>query len=197
MTATDPLATAVELAALGYPDGLDEGLILRASARVRAYTGQTVSKVDDDVVQLPAADPLRLPQRPVISVSEVALLLDDDTAIVLPAASWRLRNNQIEGIGCNASWPYLGSIRYVKITYTHGYAAGEVPQSVVDVVGSITARLTDQQPGIETGKQREAIDDYQVTYADQMLDMAANLLPGEKDALDRALGAARAGTLQL
>lgn len=198
MTATGPLATAADLAELGYA-GLTDGMITRASVRIRGFTRQDISRVVDDVVTLPANDPLKLPQRPVVAVSLVEQLFRDDTAVTLPAISYELRNNRLYGIGCRDYWPYLGLPVWVRITYTHG--DDPVRPEILDILGQVATRLTaessaDMAGGV-AGAKSEAIDDYRIEYDPDLRDSGADLLDGEKAALNRILGASMFGSVPL
>jgi len=189
-----PLATTADLQRLGYD--VTDPMIARASARIRAFTRQSITLVEDDVSPpLEVSDPLYLPQRPVVSVAKVEHVMPDDTLIELPTLSWQLRNNAIYGVNHKQFWPFMELTRWVRVTYTHGFAI--VPDEILDVVGSVATRLANQPVGMEAGIRQRTIDDYAETFATDALDVASDLLPGEKTALQRILGARRNGTVAM
>ncbi|MFD5795601.1 hypothetical protein ACFWIO_19085 [Streptomyces diastatochromogenes] len=162
--ALPPFATAAELAAaMQAPvDAAAADLALAsASAVIRKWTRQTITRVADDVAQLRVidCDELVLPQRPVESVSEVkvhALVLND----------WVLSGDRLLRTG---GWRYLpGTSSYpdpgiVQVTYTHGW--DEIPDDVRAVCLDLAAS-TLANPAM---LRQEAIDDYTRTFAAESL----------------------------
>lgn len=157
-------ATAAELAAVMQTpiDSAAADLALAsASAVIRRWTRQTITQVIDDTVTLRVirCDELVLPQRPVVSVSEVkvnALVLND----------WVLSGDRLLRTG---GWHRLpGTTTYpdpglVQVTYTHGWA--EVPDDVRAVCLDL-ASATLSNPSM---LRQEAIDDYSRTFAAESL----------------------------
>lgn len=170
-------ATAAELAAVMQApvDSAAADLALAsASAVIRRWTRQTITKVIDDVVTLRVirCDELVLPQRPVVSVSEVkvnALVLND----------WVLSGDRLLRTG---GWHRLpGTTTYpdpglVQVTYTHGWA--EVPDEVRAVCLDL-ASATLANPSM---LRQEAIDDYSRTFAAESLGLGG-LTDGHKEIL--------------
>jgi hypothetical protein len=153
---------------------------------IRKWTRQTITRVDDDVARLRVMDAaeLVLPQRPVISVSEVkvqALALND----------WVLSGDRLLRAG---GWRYLpGTSSYpdpgiVQVTYTHGF--DEVPEDVRAVCLDLAAS-TLANPSM---LRQEAIDDYTRTFAAESLGLG-----GLSDAHKTLLGdyRRRIGTMRL
>ena len=100
--ALSPFATAAELAATVQAPvdaAAAELALASASAVIRKWTRQTITRVADDVVRLRVIDPceLVLPQRPVVSVSEVKV-----NALVL--TDWVLSGDRLLRTG---GWWYL------------------------------------------------------------------------------------------
>lgn len=157
-------ATAAELAAVMQApvDGAAADLALAsASAVIRKWTRQTITRVVDDVARLRVVDcdELVLPQRPIVSVSQVkvhALVLND----------WVLSGDRLLRTG---GWRYLpGTSSYpdpgiVEVTYTHGF--DEVPDEVRGVCLDL-ASATLSNPAM---LRQEAIDDYSRTFAAESL----------------------------
>jgi hypothetical protein len=156
-----------------------------ASAVIRKWTRQTITRVVDDVVTLRVVDcdELVLPQRPVVSVSEVkvnALVLND----------WVLSGERLLRTG---GWRYLpGTSSYpdpglVQVTYTHGW--DEIPDDVRGVCLDLAAS-TVSNPGM---LRQESIDDYSRTLAAESLGLGS-LTASHKTLLGdyrRRLGTAR------
>ncbi|NYV73186.1 hypothetical protein [Streptomyces sp. UH6] len=162
--ALPPFATAADLAAQAQADVPAEAAELAlasASAIIRRWTRQTITRVVDDVVALRVIDEreLVLPQMPVVSVSRVrvnALILQD----------WVLSGDRLLRTG---GWRRLpGTTTYpdpglVEVTYTHGYE--EVPDDVRAVCLDL-AVMTVTNPG---GLRDVSIDDYRRTFASETL----------------------------
>lgn len=166
--ALPPFATAAELAAMVQApvDAAAADLALAsASAVIRKWTRQTITRVVDDVVKLRVIDcgELVLPQRPVVSVSEVkvnALILRD----------WVLSGDRLLRTG---GWHHLpGTSSYpdpgiVQVTYTHGW--DEIPDDVRAVCLDLAAS-TVSNPGM---LRQESIDDYSRTLASESLGLGS------------------------
>jgi len=166
--ALPPFATAAELAATVQAPvdaAAAELALASASAVIRKWTRQTITRVADDVARLRVidCDELVLPQRPVVSVSEVkvnALVLND----------WVLSGDRLLRMG---GWRYLpGTSSYpdpgiVQVTYTHGW--DEVPDDVRAVCLDLAAS-TVSNPGM---LRQESIDDYSRTLAAESLGLGA------------------------
>ncbi|MFF4489420.1 hypothetical protein ACFY0F_23475 [Streptomyces sp. NPDC001544] len=162
--ALPPFATAAELAAVMQApvDSAAADLALAsASAVIRKWTRQTITRVTNDVATLRVidCDELVLPQRPVVAVSEVkvhALVLND----------WVLSSDRLLR---TAGWRYLpGTSSYpdpglVQVTYTHGF--DEIPDDVRAVCLDLAAS-TLANPSM---LRQEAIDDYTRTFAAESL----------------------------
>jgi hypothetical protein len=162
--ALPPFATAAELAAAtqaSVDPAAAELALASASAVIRRWTRQTISRVVDDEVTLRVIDcnELVLPQRPVASVSEVkvnSLVLND----------WVLSGDRLLRTG---GWHRLpGTATYpdpglVQVTYTHGWM--EIPDDVRAVCLDL-ASATLVNPSM---LRQETIDDYSRTFAAETL----------------------------
>jgi hypothetical protein len=156
--ALPPFATAADLAAATQAEVSEAAADLAlasASAIIRRWTRQAITRVVDDVVTLRVLDEteLVLPQRPVESVSRVrvnSLTLQDWVLSgdrLLRTGGWR----RLPG---TATYPDPG---LVEVTYTHGYA--EIPDDVRAVCLDLAAMTV-----VNPGYLREydvSIDDYQ------------------------------------
>lgn len=162
--ALPPFATAAELDAATQstiPAATAELALASASAVIRRWTRQDITRVADDVVTLRVLDEceLVLPQRPVVSVAQVrvnSLVLQD----------WVLSGDRLLRTG---GWRRLpGTTTYpdpglVEVTYTHGW--DEIPDDVRAVCLDL-ASMTVTNP---SGLRSVAIDDYSRTFAAETL----------------------------
>ena len=168
MPQLQPLSTVDRVAHLLKVDlPADDGAAVAAlgwaSDLVRTYTGQTITRVENDVVLLtPAAGAVELPQRPVISVSLVETVSIYDPALwtVLAPADYRLDTGRslIRPMTYAAYWPasWPAHEESFRITYTHGLE--DIPEGVAGATASIAARIMTMPPGIlnERNGQRGA-----------------------------------------
>ncbi|MFL4904822.1 hypothetical protein ACJ6WF_16945 [Streptomyces sp. MMS24-I2-30] len=190
-----PLATAADLQAAGAT-GSDAALDLalrRASARVRRYTRQDITVVENDLITLPGGEKvLRLPQYPLVAddthpltVVEIADFSGIEWNAVENRDYSRLGNELTRGYPWQAptrlmGWPWNRAqgvwAPKVRITYSHGYS--EVPDDIVDVVLDLaTMNLANPE-----NLRQVSIDDYQRTFASETVGSAA-LTKAHKEAL--------------
>jgi hypothetical protein len=156
-------ATTDDLAArLGITLTADE--ITRAQVLLDIVTGeiedeadQQISLVTDDVLELPGTtdDRIELPQRPVVSVASVTV----DGQPLVEGTDWYLEGDTIIRIATpltiitGADAVYYDDIRQfpfgigfgwpkqtIAITYTHGYAADSIPQTLKTICLEATVR---------------------------------------------------------
>lgn len=184
--ALDPLATTDDLSARLGRELTDteliqaEALLAGASARVRTYTGQDFTAVEDDVVQVKARNGIaRLPQRPVTAVTAVV-----DLSANAVAHTW-LNDDRVQ-VGTSAlNWfevePWRNAVPELRVTYDHGYE--EIPGDVVDVVCSMVARSLARGP--DSGAiQSESIAGYSYSIGSSAAAGSVGLLNDERAALD-------------
>lgn len=153
------LATLPDLeAAMQSPAPLNEASAMlalrRASARVRAYTGQTLSFVSGETVDLSGGERvLALPQRPLVvddsnalTVVELQVFGTTEVPLTEGADFSRLGNELTRGQPWYQptrfmGWPWQARLGVwapkVRVTYSHGYE--EIPDDVVDVVLDLAA----------------------------------------------------------
>lgn len=151
-------ATAADLAAVTQRSDLNaaaaELALASASAVIRNWTRQTITRVVDDVATLRVlhTEELVLPQRPVASVSQVRVNS-------LTLLDWVLSGDRLLRTG---GWRRLpGTTTYpdpglVEVTYTHGYE--EVPDEIRAVCLDLAA-VSVTNPGYKRETER-VIDDW-------------------------------------
>lgn len=176
--ALPPLATAADLGTAGSTaSGAQIDLALRrASARVRRYTGQDISFVANETIEVPGGGRvLRVPQRPLVvddtyplTVVEVGEFGGTDFTAVEGRDFTRLGNELTRGYPWQAptrlmGWPWNRPqgvwAPKVRLTYSHGYT--EVPDDIVDIVLDLATMNLSNPENLRT----VSIDDYSRTYA--------------------------------
>lgn len=151
-------ATAADLAAVTQRSDLNaaaaELALASASAVIRNWTRQTITRVVDDVATLRVlhTEELVLPQRPVVSVSQVRVNS-------LTLLDWVLSGDRLLRTG---GWRRLpGTTTYpdpglVEVTYTHGY--DEVPDEIRAVCLDLASMTLTNPRGLRESER--AIDDW-------------------------------------
>lgn len=163
-------------------------LLTDASAAVRAYTGQTLTLVEDDVARLRQQRRfLTLPQRPVTDVTSV---VDADGTEV--GFSWYEGDDQVyiggvSAIRIDLDFP-MPDWRPLTVTYSHGY--DPVPDDIIAVVCGVTLRALGRTP-LESGVQQQSIAGYSETIGPVGAAGPVGFLNEEKAILDRYKRAAR------
>lgn len=191
--ALPPLATVAELeAALQRTlDSAQAELALRrASARVRRYTGQVLSLVENETIDLPGGERvLRLPQYPLV-IDEDRLLTVVELADFSGLEWTALENRDYSRLGNELSrgYPWQAPTRLmgwpwnraqgvwapkVRVTYSHGYE--EVPDDILDVVLDLATMNLSNPENLRS----VAIDDYSRTFASETIG-GARLSPQHK-----------------
>jgi hypothetical protein len=183
------LATQVDLEArLGHTVDADRAaaLLVDASATVRRYVRQQISRVVDDTVTV-RVDRGRvvLPERPAEKPTQIVRA---DTGWVIPPAAWWWT-----GVGAvelfSPTWVGNGPtpgfrdsrLHAVTVTYTHGYE--EIPQEIVKVVCQMVGRVIDGAFG-SPGLRQEVIDDYTAMAGGSLVSGTVALVPEEKEDLE-------------
>lgn len=147
-----------------------------ATAAIQAWTRQTIELVADNEVTLAGTwqRELLLPERPVVSVAQVAV-----GGVPLAAADWSLVGGALysgpavePGVVTSSSlpvgatgrghWHWGGPDQTVTVTYTHGYATP--PAEVKAVCLAVAARGVMSPAG---AVRQESVGSYSVTYAGQ------------------------------
>ena len=160
----DPLADQSDATAFGF-GAISSGAFNRASARVRAYTGMTLSAGAHTAL---ARGPIvQLPERPVTAVTSVE---DADSN----AVEYTLRAGGVLNAECGGN---------LTIEYTAGYTT--LPDSLVELVCSIASRLDTVDPSAASGVQQETGGSESVTFGFDSYNAIADLTTGEKRALDK------------
>ena len=174
------------------PESVDLAL-RRASARVRRYTRQDFTFVENETVTLGGGDRvLVLPKRPLVvddshplTVVELPDWGGSEVDLVEDRDYTRLGNELTRG------YPWYNTSRYggwprngaqgvwaprVRLTYSHGDV--EVPDDVVDVVLDLATMNMSNPENLRSA----AIDDYSRTYASETIGNA-RLTRGHKEDL--------------
>lgn len=180
----DPLATAADVVALlgrsltTAEETRYEFLLAASSARVRTYTGQEfTSRSTSDRLQVRRGR-VRLPQRPVTAVSAVEDVNNNAILYTWDAGEWLILGNELNLFDRE---PWSSGIRWVDVTYTHGYAS--IPADVVQVVLQMSARAF-AVPADKTGYGAENIDGYSYSLGGAAAAGAVGMLNDEVAALD-------------
>lgn len=168
-----PLATVTDIEArLGRPltvaeTGRVAALLADASGKVRTYTGQAFSIVTDDSVKIRSQQgEIRLPQRPVLSVTSVTAI-GAGGAPNLPVVGWMWDGLDIIRTSITSPVINLAEDWYdddadaypgtYLVVYSHG--GGSVPQDVLAVTAAMVMR-TLTAPTMAGGLTGETIGPY-------------------------------------
>ena len=196
------LATLVDALSFGY--ALDPatwpGFLNRASARVRSYTGQTISRVVNDVQDIPVRNLIaQLPQLPADKPTVVTF----DGVVFLENTAWYWDPIQQRLCGVNpylnsanfSGWWWRDNDKYVTVTYSHGYAT--VPEGIKEVVCAIANRMAQTPASAEGGTRQEGAGGVNITYASETLSSGANLTASEKAAIDKVVPRRRQASIPM
>lgn len=194
----DPLADVTALEdRIGRPLTAPElnrsaALLADASALIRSFTGQDFTRTDDEAVVVRAQQgEIRLPQRPVLSVSRV-VAIGAGGAPDLPVIGWQWDGLDIvrtttdtPSINLPELWydedldAYPGTYR---VTYSHGTAA--VPGDVVAVAAAMALR-TLTAPTMAGGMTGETIGPYSYRTDGSGAGTAVVMTDGDRKILTR------------
>lgn len=172
-----PLATQADATGYGYslPADTADGLLNRASARIRRAAGQPITS-STSTVRLPVEEgTVVLPGPPVTEVTSV--LGVDCTGATYTLACWS-RQDAVITVPCGTE--------QVEVDYTHGYPT--VPDGVVELTCAVASRFAATPADAEGLLRSRSIDDYSETFATEAIAAGGDLLPGEREALEDALG---------
>lgn len=146
-------------------------LLTDASALIRGYTRQNFDQqTGDQVVLRPAGNHVRLPQRPVLAVQQVAII-DCDGQPSDPINGWcwdgsdkiRITGSSIKGID-DPWWPWNWAPEALQVTYDHGYTV--TPADVVARACSMVLAVL-LAPTQAEGLVQERIGQYTYIYGQQ------------------------------
>lgn len=166
MPALAALATTSDATAYGLT--VTSAALLRASTRVRAYTGQRISTGSSTIR---ARGPVvRLPERPVTAVTSVT---DSDGVVLTVDVDYEL-------VGQDLTLPTSGEF---TVVYSHGFAT--VPDGVLEVVCTIAARLGATDTSVASGVVQEQSGSVSQTFGWDAWKGLSSLTSEEKRVLDR------------
>jgi hypothetical protein len=153
------LATTLDAEAFGLT--VTSEALLRASTRVRSFTGQQISAGTSTVTLRGPVS--RLPQRPVVSVTSV---VDSDDAVV----EYEMNGSQITAC----------STDLLTVVYDHGYADGEVPDEVLEIVCTVAARIDGTSEALTQGVTQEQSGSASQTFGMDAFRAVSGLTSEEK-----------------
>jgi hypothetical protein len=163
-----PFATPYDLAArLGVTLTPDEAaradlLLDLASDEVRRVTGQTINYVKDDLLVRPGSwgVRLRLPQRPVIEVTQVTATFYTGDPYVAPPLTYYLDGDELVRFGFPIGLEqyfftigngWLGPAYTLSITYSHGWKTPPAIVKAITIECAVRAWLNPHQTATVTG----------------------------------------------
>lgn len=169
-----PLATAADVQTLmpGVALDLDQVDLLLdiASSTIRDFTVQTLSLVDDDVLELRGgfARDFYLPERPVLDVTSISLndqpfaagsyRASSDGRVTIDRSAWSAVVNGPD-VAVRGHWG--GDERFLTVVYSHGY--DPVPASIKGVCLDLVRRgIVAPDAGVI---RQESLGSYNVSYA--------------------------------
>lgn len=166
-----------------------DALLADASALVRNYTNQNFDHVTDDVAVVRAvAGQVKLPQRPVSSVTSVVAIGGSDLIPDVALTDWMFDKIDTVRIGegnyvinlPEVWWDDDGYPGTYRITYSHGYET--VPADVVAVVcGMVSRTLT--APNTAGGVTSEVIGSYSYRMHEPNTGVAVTLTAADQAVL--------------
>lgn len=158
------LATTLDAEAFGLT--VTSEALLRASTRVRSFTGQQISAGSSTVTLRGPVS--RLPQRPVTSVTSV---VDSDDVGV----EYDLNGSQITAC----------STDLLTVEYDHGYGDGLIPDEIVELVCTVAARLGGTSEALTQGVTQEQSGSASQTFGMDAFRAVSGLTSEEKAVLKR------------
>lgn len=161
-----PIVTAEDMTRFGY-DEVTEATLLRASTRVRRYTGQQITP-GESTIGLYGYGPWRLPQRPVTHIDAVL----GKGGEPLDHSLWDRRGQTL----------YVKSCAPMGVIYSHGL--DPVPDVLVDLVCQIASRIAATPSGLVAGVRTEQAGAETVTWGSDAYAASSGLTDEEKEALN-------------
>lgn len=169
-----PLATAGDCERYGYDDP-GGALLERASARIRAYTGQQISRGQSTIHT--HAGKLLMPQRPVNTILSVEANGQAVTDyLLLPGGYLSLPFLAVSFAG------YLERA-VATVTYDHGF--DEVPEALIELCCGIASRLSNVSPALAAGYTSEQTGAESAGFGFDSFKGISDLVSGEQAVLDR------------
>lgn len=138
-----------------------------------------------------------LPQRPVNSVASVVDVNGNAITYVWDGATRLLLYGRTDVVYTDT---LDHTLRYVDVTYNHGYDSTNDPRNVLGTVAGVVANVVARAfgtPAEETGKTAESIGGYSYQIGSGAAQGGFGLMASEWKTIRRALGRRRAGTIAL
>lgn len=167
-----------------------QALLDDASAAVRGYTGQEITRTVETVrVTPPRRGPVRLPQRPVNDVTAVASVLGVAQQFLWDGINLYV-GDFVAGVVINLAEAYYDGGRYyghrrrqpIDVTVDHGFAS--IPGDIVAVVCQMAGRALGRSVE-DSGVQQEALGGYSYTTGVAAAAGGLGMLNDERRVLDR------------
>ncbi len=178
MPALANVITALDMTAYGYP-AVSAGVLARASTRARGFTEQQIT-AGTSTVTLTGRGPWLLPQRP---VTEVTSVIDDNGV----AINHKLTNNWLYVPDPDPSPDVVVLHPHIHlplvVTFEHGYAT--VPDTVVEAVCAIAARIGGIPAAVSSGARTEQAGAESVTWGVEAFLSSSGLTAAEEKSLRR------------
>jgi len=172
-----------------------------ASAAVRAFTGQDVAReVSTDRLAVRKINRrlfVVLPQRP---TNDVTAIVDINGNTVTFEWDGRARVELTGRNGTTFADDLEEELRYVDVTYDHGYDDDNDPRGRLDAVAGVVANVAARAfgtPADETGKTSETISQYSYQVGSAAASGGFGLLATEKRLLVAMFSTRRGGTIPL
>jgi len=170
-----------------------QALLADASAKVRSYTKQKFTRVDDETLVVRAQQgEIRLPQRPVLEVTAV-VAVGAGGAPDLPVVGWQWDGLDIVRTATDSPSINMPELWYdedvdaypgtYRVTYSHGDAA--VPDDVVGIVARMVLR-TLTAPTVAGGVTGETIGPYSYRTDGSGIGTAVAMTDDDRRELDDA-----------
>lgn len=195
----DDLATRLGLTLDAADQTRADALFVIVSGMIQEESKQTIELVTNDVFDTPGTpdEMIKLPERPVVSVSSVTLdgqpliedsdwYIDGDSIRRIPAVTNVITGGLIDEaftfpLGTGFGWP----AQTLAITYTHGYDSTNIPQTVKAICLEAVIRAW-VNPG---SVARETVGDHYVVYDNMRFSPQGLMLTDdEKKTIRRVFG---------
>lgn len=163
-----------------------EALLRDASGKIRRYTRQDFTRVENDVVVLRVVEQrIVLPQRPADKPTSISYA-DGQGFVLSPVAWWFNGIDQVDftpptWLVNGPSFTFFRRPSTVSVTYSHGDT--DIPDDILGIACAMVARVI-AIPGLMPGLRSGALDDFQFALGGNLTTGALGFLPDEITTLD-------------